>query len=270
MKKNAWVFCLCTLSFLSSFAQTWQQEQRFALQVKQVDEFIERFNGDSSTLLVKYQNEHFSDRPLDRIALIKTLFNQQNPRWDYVEVEDFIDAVTGGAYPVHLDFFDADWYARLNCQVKYKGLTHSIVLTLKVQKEANNASKWVISGVNAGFLKFNSGKHQDLFLNPVSHGTDFINLRMFFNSDKKYLGGFLHDEFENDELTLFVHELRKGNITLVKINEINYHFLQVPGWGFTVNKFQRDASNSGWLISSLNRMTEQQKQIYKTDYLFLD
>ena len=141
MKKNALVFCLCTLSFFSLHAQIWQQEHRFALQVKQVDEFIERFNGDSATLLVKYQNEHFSDKPLDRIALIKTLFNQQNPRWDYVEIEDFIDAVTGGAYPVRLDFFDTDWYARLNCQVKYKGKLHNIVLTLNIQREANQASK---------------------------------------------------------------------------------------------------------------------------------
>ena len=109
-----------------------------------------------------------------------------------------------------------------------------------------------------------------MFLNPVSHGTDFVNLRMLFNSDKEYLGGFLHEGFEFDELTLFVHELEKGNISLLKINEINYHFLQVPGWGFTVNKYMRDTSNSGWLISSLNRMTDRQKQIYKSDYLFLD
>ena len=87
--------------------------QRFAFQVKQIDEFFERFNGESSTLLSRYITEHYPGHPTDRYSLISTLFNQNHTDWDKKMVQSFINDITCEPYPVKISYYDADWYAKL-------------------------------------------------------------------------------------------------------------------------------------------------------------
>ncbi|MEM6634027.1 MAG: hypothetical protein AAF694_30405, partial [Bacteroidota bacterium] len=112
--------------------------------------------------------------------------------------------------------------------------------------------------------------NEQIFLNPVSHGTDFINLKQMFQSPKKYLRSYLYKDFSSGGLPLFINELIEGKIKFQYINSISYHFLQIDGWALIVSKFLRESPNSGWLISDLQPLTKQQKMQYKETILHLD
>jgi len=245
-------------------------EYNFAFQVKQVDEFIERFNGDTSTLLYEYRSKKFPDETMDRELMIRTLFDNQRPKWDMKLVHSFVEEIVDEKKPLYLSFYDEDWYALLDCNVSYKGKNERAFITLQVQKEEDYSSKWVIRGVMADFLKLPGNESDQVFLNPVSHGTDFMNLGQLFKADKRHIKSYLYRNFHPGGLALFIHELIDGNIDFGQINSISYHFLQLDGWAFTLRKIYRDSPNSGWLISDLQRLDRKNKDAYRRKILYLD
>ena len=91
------------------------------------------------------------------------------------------------------------------CEVRYQGELHPVSLTLQVETSADLASEWVLRGVKADFLRLPVETHPSSNLNPVSHGTDFMNLPQLFR-DKRYVRGYLHRDFEEDMLYTFLPE----------------------------------------------------------------
>ncbi len=242
----------------------------FAVQVKQVDEFIERFNGDTTTLLYEYTQKHFPDEHMDRKAMIGTLFNKERRDWDRGKIEEFLNKVTMPTDPVYLSYYDDEWYAVIDCNIRYEGKRERTYITLAVQKGKDYSAKWVTRGVHANFLQLLGEDSEENFLNPVSHGTDFINLKQMFSADKKYLRSYLYKDFESGGLPLFINELIEGKIEFEGINAISYHFLQIDEWVLIVSKYLRESANSGWLISDLQPLSEIQKKQYKERILHLD
>ena len=214
---------ICTCSSLSGQIVYHPAGQRFAFQVKQIDEFIERFNGENSTLLRVYMQKHFPDRPMSRYDLLASLFNQADTSWIAGDIEAFLRQITDRNHPVCLSYYDRDWYAQLDCQVMYKGKEESVSLVLQVETTADKASEWVLRSVDAAFLHLPEETHPSAMLNPVSHGTDFINLEQLFRN-KRYIRSYLHRDFEEDALTLFIRELAEGNLEFGQIRQITYHF----------------------------------------------
>jgi len=271
MYKTRFIYPLfLVLSIISKGQVLDPTEYNFAFQVKQVDEFIERFNGDTSTLLYEYRSQKFPDKPMDRKLMIKTLFDNMKGDWDINLVKEFINEITDPRDPEYISFYDDDWYALLACDVMYKGRREKAMITLAIQKEEDYSSKWVIRGVKADFLSIPGKESDHVFLNPVSHGTDFMNLKQLFNADKKHIKSYLYRNFHPGGMALFIHELIEGNIAFDQVNTITYHFLQVDGWGFSLQKVYRETSNSGWLISNLQRLKTKDKAVYRSKVLNLD
>lgn len=274
------ILCLFVGHLSNGLAQViWDPDQHnFAFQVKQIDEFIERFNGESNTLINQYLTQNFPDEPLNRESLLKTLFNQADQSWDLEMIQAFIKEVDHNRKPVSINYYDDDWYVTLDCKVLYKGAPEKVNLTLAVEKEPDNAAKWVIRGVQADFLCIRDPKEEaclpeplnnNLLLNPASHGTDFINLNQVFDHRKNF-NSYIHKNFQTDVLTLFVHEIVNANLAFDHIESIRYHFLQVKGWAFTVSKFKRDSQNSGWLIDRLWRTSTVGKEQYLKETLHIN
>jgi hypothetical protein len=66
------------------------REKHFVYEVKQIDEFFERFNDDSSSYIRKvYKIYHQQFKP-DRTILIKSLFNYETQAWDSTLINDFV------------------------------------------------------------------------------------------------------------------------------------------------------------------------------------
>src|SRR6195952_2505907 len=89
------------------FAQNYQKEltTQFVWEVKQIDEFIERFNNSDTTLLKQYYQKHDSTKVLTRERLIKSLFNTQKKDWNFAEITSFIKQADNKANPKYLALF---------------------------------------------------------------------------------------------------------------------------------------------------------------------
>lgn len=240
------------------------EEERYLLEVKQVDEFIERFNYDHSTLVIRYLHERFPGQSLSRKELVLSLFNYGYAHWDTVMVRAFVNRVTQAQDPVYLSFYDEDWYAELVCDVMYRDVPRKATLVMQIQQDKQGGASWVIRAVKANFLDElpDASSEDQVVLNPMSHGTDFMGLRRAL-SDPDQLRNIVFSGYMPESMSLFMHELRNGNLVFRQVNDITYHFLQVPGWVFRLRRYLRPTHNSGWLIDELRRASEPQKAEYR-------
>jgi hypothetical protein len=254
----------------TSFGQDLRhyRNDNFALQVKQVDEFIERFNNDNNALIRKYIQKMDPAFRFDRVQLIRTLFNTADTTWNREEVNRFVRSVSDSTQPILLSFFDDNWFAELSCSVLYKGKEEKMKLIMKVQRERNNASKWVFVSAIADFLVLPKSADPVVSLNPMSHAVGFLGIERALN-DKKNVRNYLPRGFESNTLALFIQESRNNLLTVQQVNSITYHFLQVDGWIFTLDNFSRNTRNSGWLISKLIPADLNNKLNYKSEVLNL-
>jgi len=258
--------------FILQFANgqvKFYNSENFALQVKQIDEFIERFNNSDCTLVKNYMHEKYNLTEVNRVDLIKSLFNYSDIVWNSEEVTQFLNDVTQSDEPIFLDFLDDDWYAELDCTGNYKGKSEKFKIILKIEvNEKNQAVRWVIKSVYSEFLKLPQASNTKKTLNPAIHGTDFMGLNVALIDYPNYYN-YVAKDSNISQLLLFFNELKNKNLTFKQVDEITYHFLQVKGWIFLVREFMRDTQNSGWLISSLFPIEEDDKRYYKKEKLHI-
>lgn len=268
MKVIVWL--LAFFAFHPVFSQIFQDEvtANFAYQVKQIDEFIERFNNKENTLIKQYVKKKDTTAQFKREQMIKGLFNASDTSWKKAEILQFIGQVSNAEDPVYLNFFDANWYAEVNCAASYKGKPTTITLILKIQREKNGMSKWIVVSAIADFLRLPIRKDTTTGLNPLSHATDFMNIDLL-TTDKKNIRNYLPNHYQDEVLSVFLYEAQHNQLAIKQVNKITYHFLQIDGWIFTVNRFSRQTRNSGWLLSKLLPVTVDAKQKYAHEKLSL-
>jgi hypothetical protein len=258
---------ILSLSFSSSAnSQVYSMhEENFAYEVKQIDEFFERFNNEG-TLIKDYIFNNYDRLELSREDLLKSLFNLKSKHLQKEMVVCFINRINDPESPVTLNFYDDDWYARLKCSVVYEKEVRDLFLLLRIQQEENGGSKWVVHQVYADFLNIPDGNDRKAFLNPMSHATDFMGLNKAFE-DPQNLKAYLSSGFQDDQLSKFAIEMQNNKIAFKQVEDISYHFLQVDGWIFSVENFQRPEKNAGWLISRLMQADAAEKKEYKQHLL---
>lgn len=246
------------------------KESEFVFEVKTIDEFIERFNNDQYTLVRKHLLKTFPNKKIYRQDLIKTLFNYDDPVWDKDVATQFVKEVCDTTNEKFLDFYSDDWFALAECQVKYRGTSRRVFITLQVMiSDRTGAAKWVIVGARAPFLDFSRKVDPRKFLNPISHATDFIGLKKAME-DKQFVRNFLSDKFKESHLNKFLSSVSSGDIQFEQINYVTYHFLSIENWLFTVKEYIRPGRNSGWLIQSLSKRTKAEKEEYRHNVLYCD
>jgi hypothetical protein len=247
-----------------------KQDSDFAFEVKTIDEFIERFNNDQYTLIRQHLDAKFPGKKFVRTDLVKTLFNYEEPLWDAGLATEFTNAVCDTTKEKFLDFYADNWYAQAECLVKYKGIPKKVSVTLQVVvSDRTGAAKWVICGARAPFLDFSKRLDPKKFLNPISHATDFIGLKKAMD-DKMFVRNYLTEKFQESHLNKYLAALATGDIVFQQLNHVTYHFLALENWAFTVKEYARPGRNSGWLIQSLTKRSNKEKEEYKKNVLFCD
>ncbi|MCU0352522.1 MAG: hypothetical protein MUD08_02095 [Cytophagales bacterium] len=265
------VFCLlAVLTLRPVAAQVLQDETtaNFAHQVKQIDEFIERFNNQDNTLIKNYLKKQDPNIRITRQGLIRGLFNASDTSWRKDEILRFIGQVTDTIQPVFLNFFDQNWYAEVNCAVTHRGKPKNMTVILRIQREKNGMSKWVAVSAIADFMRLPVRRDTTTGLNPLSHATDFMNIDLLA-TDKKNIRNYLPNQRWDDILSVFLYETQSNQLSIRQVNKITYHFMQVEGWVFTVNRFSRQTRNSGWLVSRLMPANATAKRQYAREKLNL-
>ncbi len=251
------------------------REANFAARVVLMDEFIRRFNNDSSSEIRRYYLSH--RRPFDktREQLIRSLFNY-GMAWDSVELERFVRRATNPENPEKLGFLADRWYAEARCGFLYHNAPVEVRLILRVQLNPDHTAEWVIAAVKPALeLKeaaaevrppVLTGKRR-LFIQPAANDTYFAELERDF-ADKRGLPGLFDSQFfERRSSGAFYSALMSDQLKFVAVREIKYHYLQVHDWIFTVENFDRPTRNSGWLITSIRPASTEQRLDYEKKLL---
>ncbi len=222
---------------------------------KQVNQFFRRFNGEESTKGERYYEGDKDYRsPALRNRYLNVLFDAQNNSISDNIKSEFIKQVNSGNSPGFINFHGDDWFAEVTTKFLYQGADVYITIFMNIEQE-NLGYKWVMSNVYFPHFKnlFNSTSADSKFLHPMSHEIDFMNLVRVF-SDKNNVEQYIEKEKSPDYLSMFLYELKKGNLKYQSVTNLKFHFFQINGWYFEVSNFNRPGANSGWLISTLTKL----------------
>lgn len=263
----------CVLVGLASLSLTAQSvgefmedERALYAETKQVNQFIRRFNAEEDVKGERLypRDKDFQSRKL-RKKYLPILFNLS----DDILTEDlknkFIDQVMDKDDPIFIDFHGGNFLAELRTVFTYKGKEQPVVMFLTLQEE-KVGSKWVISEIyfqpfkdvlkQPDTTKYNDSK----FIHPLSHEVGFMNLfRVFNNKDSLEL--YTESGYEPDYLSIFLYEVKSNRMKFKTVSKLKFHFFQIDGWYFELSYFNREGYNTGWLISNLIEITENDKQV---------
>lgn len=241
-----------------------EDDGRFAASTKQVNQFFRRFNGEESQDgKVRYYpgGKEYRDRELRRMFL-GVIFDNETSQIPAELKKQFVTEVTAENYPQYLNFHKGNWFAEVGTIFTYQGKKEPVTLFMKLQPEGLGF-EWVIDKVSFDAFKaaFNKAEgDQKEFLHPLSHELGFMNLRKALQDNEKP-ESYTPKDFEPDFLTLFLYEIKKGNIKFETVTGVKFHFFQIDKWYFELSQFNRPGFNTGWLISNLMRVNENEKDV---------
>lgn len=259
------------------------------MRVMQLDEFIHRFNNDSSSGIRRYYLAHHRRWNKSREQLIRSLFNYTTQNWDSLQLAHFIRRVTDPQQPDSLGFLQAHWYAEATCAFVYNAVPVEAQLILRIQSNPDGTAQWVIAAVKPGFaigpewgvpgasgrmgpLASTGGKgpasgdlpvrRTERFIQPAANETYFAELQRDFADKRRLTGLFDKRFFERRYSGGFYQALLSDRIRFVAVKKLRYHCLQVHDWIFTVENFERATRNSGWLITSIREASGEERSDY--------
>lgn len=236
--------------------------RNYLIKVKQLSEFIDRFNFQKDFLNKDIGPEFKSI--ITRSDYIRLLFNNEDNRLDPVFDDDtyqilvdmFLHEVCADS--VYIDRYSEKIYAELTCLVNIRGKDEYIDLLLR--QESNHGLKWAIISVDQNFntkIESQQYKPQDKdtgglqsHIPPLSNEINFMDLKALFY-DHNNLHNLSADDCVKEKMMGFYDMIRNGSLQYQHVKSIHYHILDIPDWIIVITNFQRDTDNSGWLISDL-------------------
>ena len=265
------ILLLCAASVYGQLLDK-EDESRLYAETKQVNQFFRRFNGEESEKGDRYypKDKQYRSKKL-RKKYLGILFDAANTGISGDLKVQFARDVLERNPPVILDFHSGSWFAEVNTTFTLYGKTESVTLFMELEK-AQEGTKWVISRAHAdAFAQYfiRDTTRVGKFMHPMSHELDFMNLRKAFNYTDS-IAQFGVRRFRPDHLTLLFYEAKRGNMKFKTIETVKFHFFQVKGWYFEISEFNRPGYNTGWLISNLVRLNNDQDKNVLQRYLYYE
>ncbi|MBQ8223241.1 MAG: hypothetical protein IJZ87_07885 [Bacteroidales bacterium] len=266
---------LLTLSLLLSFSfitksqvytnlgDVQSDERALYTMTKQMSQFISRFNYEEDQYGKKISPDHpdYRDR-MKRKTVLPLLFDMENPRTNG-SLRDFFIADLTEKDSNYFEFLGGKWYSEVSATFKWKGNSVDISMIFAIEQE-NLGSKWVLTNVyfsefNKLFPKGDIAEQQKHFLHPMSHELDFMNIHKVFKTPE-CIEYYASESYSTDYLSIFFYEIKQGNLVFEKINSEKFHVFQIDNWYFEVSWFNREGLNTGWLISNLVFLKDNEKE----------
>lgn len=249
-----------------------EDESRLYAQSKQVNQFFRRFNGEEDERGNRYypgDKQYRSDKL--RRQYLRMLFDESNNDISASLKTEFVKDVLDKPENSILNFHGGNWFAELHTTFTMNGKNQPVILFMELEKH-RLGTRWVIQKVHADM--FESYFKKDTvkvgrFLHPMSHELDFMNLKKAFDN-KDSVNQFIVKRFLPDHLSLFIYEMKKGNLRFKNVDEVKFHFFQVNGWYFGISEFNRPGYNTGWLISNLVKVNSPSDKDLLRKYLYYE
>jgi hypothetical protein len=253
-----------------SFSNFNPNDELFNREVKVIDEFIERFNADSTTNLNRLFAKETKGKNIPRSTMLISLLNLENKTFtdNNSTVMKFFKKVMDKNGPVFLQFTDSNWYAVASAVFLDNGKLKEIPLVLHIQGNEADGAQWMITGIGNAkpskepmpsiTLKKPKGNAQQ-YISTSSYGTNFAELHYLLTDNMQCGYYFDPGVMASESGKQFVSGVKSGHLIFQYVKSISFHFYQVDGWIFTADQYMRKTFNSGWLISSLQKTTAAEK-----------
>ena len=238
-------------------------ERALYTMTKQMSQFMSRFNYEEDQYGKKIHPDSSDYRNKDkRKTALPLLFDMENQRTNGSLRDFFIEDLTQDDSN-YFEFLGGEWYSEVSATFKWEGKTIDISMIFAIEKE-NLGSKWVLTNVffsefNKLFPKGDIAEQQKHFLHPMSHELDFMNIYKIFKTPE-CIEYYASESYSTDYLSIFFYEIKQGNLVFEKINGEKFHVFQIDNWYFEVSWFNRSGYNTGWLISNLIYLKDEEKK----------
>lgn len=231
-----------------------------------VDEFIKRFNGEEL-------HPDIASSVTDSINInmnLLSLFNQeqfvQEGRQDQDSVRakavDFVKTIQNDS--VRINYSDTSWAAIAHCSGLVLGKQESFDVFLTVQSRGDGMYKWVINKVMGDCFNVSPKiDNENLIIYPDAHETKFIALNRICKEQPRNIRLFLSRNFEYDPTSVFTFLVFNSKLKIEYVERLEFVFLQVPGYAFHIQYFDRHSNNSGWLISNFYPLSDKDKVSFR-------
>lgn len=225
--------------------------------VKLISEFMQRFNGEEKNPYIDHKAP--ASEKINLCQLFDTEFILKNRQVREPEAFKFIDSVLQNK--VKIQFSDAEWYAKAKCVGSFKGKEVTFHIYLTVESRGKKMYKWVISDVEGEIFNLTPSRESDkIMLYPNEHESDFMRLNSITDEKDDYITLYSSKYQNPNRLTVFNTLVYYGYLNLDYVSDLEYCFLQVPGYIFTIKEFERESTNSGWLISEWSEISDEDKE----------
>lgn len=246
----------------SNLGDVQTDERELYTMTKQMSQFMSRFNYEEDQYGKKIHPESADYRNKEnRKIILPLLFDMENPRTNGSLRDFFIDDLTKDNSN-YFEFLGGKWYSEVSATFKWKGQSVDISMIFAIEKE-NLGSKWVLTNVfftefSKLFPKGDIAEQQKHFLHPMSHELDFMNIYKVFKTPE-CIEYYASESYATDYLSIFFYEIKQGNLVFEKVNNEKFHVFQIDNWYFEVAWFNRAGYNTGWLISNLVYLKDEEK-----------
>ena len=256
MKETILILFACLLSGYASsqipVAGSGFDEAKLKMRVKQLDEFVARFNYEKDV-----EGKSVGDKrdTAMRKRYVLGLFNGDLLVGDSVKREyvAFAERVVNPKAPVYLRFADEKWRAEAFCQATFNGKPVRISLLLRTDKVHDDEYKWAIASAEGEMFKLAPDRRNPgIRISPVDNELGFMNMSDISSGEnRRNVLNHSPRGYSPNKLTVFNTLVYSGLLKIDYVQKIVYRFEQVPGYVFTVEHFERNTGNVGWLISGL-------------------
>lgn len=237
--------------------------------VNHIEEFIDRFNFDEESQFYKYVQIAYPGEIVDRKVVLNSLFNNRKTNLTLDSVrKNFVDDISDSERPVHIDIYDALWYATVPVQVTVDSIAMDMTITLEIQMNSDYSIEWSIVGIKSESLEKMESRDK-FYISASSHATYFPELYSALSSSTLFQS-VVSDSQKESNTDKYLNLIAGKTVTDVIIKTgITYHFLQISGWIMKVEYVPQDYSlNTGWLISEVKPVDSfLEKRLYQKKVL---
>lgn len=231
--------------------------EQYLARVKMIDEFFARFNCEE---MRNDMPKEYSDSVSNILLLFDLSKYKSKSDSNFIAAKNF--ATHAIASKSLLKYEDSNWFAKIKCHGKLGQKKVMFNMYLCVEKRDSIMYRWAISNVEGDiFLNSRDNPHKELFIMPNDNEQFFQSVIKTTSETYKYIDDYVKKDYKADALSTFLTLVRFNLLKIETITDIQFIFLQVPEYIFTVKYFERDNKNVGWLIDSFSKMSDQEKEL---------
>ena len=253
------MLCTCMLQAVGqNHLPDMTMERDFAAQVKSIDEFMARFNGVETNPEVTTDSLRrdnilaLFDYDMSHNGMGDEAFKNLLMRFSRIAIES----------DSKLSIDGPGTYAEADCLIKYAGEKQHITLIMVREQTDKGTLRWALAGLK-GLEQMGLYDEKRIIISPVDHEIHFMSLQDLFQENCDIIPSLRSVNKDIDELSMFFGLCMAKTIEFQIVDDLKFHFTEVPGFVFTVEEKGRRGVNSGWLITRLLEIhSDDEKQSY--------